>query len=127
MGVVKMKGQIFIITSIMVLIAIFLVRINTHTFDIQEDELFFESYRNLRTELINTVDLSLVNQQDTSTNLNDFISFSSQILKQRGFEQDVNYTVSINDNARTVDMNVSLKSTKSEILENLIINRTVYT
>ncbi len=121
-----MKGQIFVITSIMILIAIFLIRINTYTFEVKQDELFYENFDNLRTELINTIDVSLVNQDNINTNLDDFIAFSTNVLKRRGFEEDVNYTVSINGNERTINMNVSLKSDKSEILENLIINRRVY-
>ena len=122
-----MKGQIFVITSIMILIAIFLIRINTYTFEVKQDELFYENFDNLRTELINTIDVSLVNQDNINTNLDDFITFSTNVLKRRDFEEDVNYTVSINGNERTININVSLKSDKSEILENLIINRRVYT
>ena len=122
-----MKGQVFVLTSIMVLIAIFLIRINTQTFEIGDDDLFYENYDNLRTEMINTIDLSLINQEDVYTNLDDFISFSTNTLKRRGFAEDVNYTVLINGNERTIDMNVSLKSDKSEILENIIIKRSVYT
>ena len=104
-----------------------LIRINTYTFEIKEDELFYENFDNLRTELINTVDISLFNQDNVYTNLDDFIAFSGNVLKRRGFEEDVKYTVSINGNERTISMNISLKSDKSEILENLIINRRVYT
>lgn len=127
MVVVKMKGQIFIITSIMVLVTLFLLRVNTQTFEIEEDEQFYDNYNNLRNELVNTIDLSLVNQENININLDGFITFSTNVLKRKGFTEDVNYTVSINGNERTVDMNVSLKSDKSEILENIIIKRRVYT
>jgi len=122
-----MKGQIFIIASILILLALFLIRINTYTFEILEDELFYESFNNLKNELINTIDISLVNQEDLSTNLNDFITFSKGALKQRGFIESVNYSISVNGNERTINMNISLKSEKSEILDNLIIKRKVYT
>jgi len=122
-----MKGQIFIIASILILLALFLIRINTYTFEILEDELFYESFNNLKNELINTIDISLVNQEDLSTNLNDFITFSKDALKQRGFIESVNYSISVNGNERTINMNISLKSEKSEILDNLIIKRKVYT
>jgi hypothetical protein len=118
-----MKGQIFIL----ILLALFLIRINTYTFEILEDELFYESFNNLKNELINTIDISLVNQEDLSTNLNDFITFSKDALKQRGFIESVNYSISVNGNERTINMNISLKSEKSEILNNLIIKRKVYT
>jgi len=121
-----MKGQIFIITSIMVLVTILLLRVNTQTFEIEEDEQFYDNYNNLRNELVNTIDLSLVNQESININLDAFIAFSTNVLKRKGFTEDVNYTVSINGNERTVDMNVSLKSGKSEILENIIIKRRVY-
>ena len=127
MVVVKMKGQIFIITSIMVLVTLFLLRVNTQTFEIEEDEQFYDNYNNLRNELANTIYLSLVNHENININLDGFIAFSTNVLKRKGFTEDVNYTVSINGNERTVDMNVSLKSDKSEILENIIIKRRVYT
>ena len=122
-----MKGQVFLITSIMVLVAIFLIRINTQTFEVGDDNLFYDIYDNLRVELINTIDLSLINQENINNNLDDFIAFSTNSLKRRGFTEDINYTVSINGNERTIDMNISLKSDKSEILENIIIKRSVYT
>ena len=47
-------------------------------------------------------------------------------MKQRGFEEDVDYLLTISGTNITVDMNISLKSDKSEILDNIIIKRKVY-
>lgn len=121
-----MKGQIFIIASVLILLSLILIRINTRTFEIKEEKLFYENFLNLKNELINTVDISLLNQESISNNLDGFITFSRDVFKQKGYEESVNYSISTLGNSRTVFLNISLKSDDSEILENLIINRKVY-
>jgi hypothetical protein len=118
-----MKGQIFIITSILILIALLLIRANTKTIEIEPEELFYENFLNLRNELISTIDLSLLNGDVVSTNMNNFISFSTGVLKKKGYDETVTYFVDGN----VIYLNVSLSSGRSYLKENLIINRTVYT
>jgi len=121
-----MKGQIFIIASILVLLALFITRLNTQTVDVGQDEMFYESFSNLKTELIKTVDLSLLNQlSDLQPNLNDFIGFSKEVFKKRGYTESVTYSIS-SEHTIVVYMNISLSSKNYYLLENLIINRTVY-
>jgi len=121
-----MKGQVFIITSALILLSLLLIRINTMTFEIREEKLFYENFLNLKNELINTIDLSLINQEILSTNLDDFIGFSTDLFKKRGYGESVNYSISTSGNLRTIYLNISFKSDDSEILENLIINREMY-
>jgi len=121
-----MKGQIFIIASILVLLALFITRLNTQTVDVGQDEMFYEGFSNLKTELIKTVDLSLLNQlSDLQPNLNDFIGFSKEVFKKRGYTESVTYSIS-SEHTIVVYMNISLSSKNYYLLENLIINRTVY-
>lgn len=128
MGMVEMKGQVFIITSILILIALIVVRINTQTFEIKAEETFYEDFLNLKNELINTIDLSiLTDTANLESNLVDFISFSKNVFQKRGYNEDVTYLITINGNTRIIYLNVSLNSSKSYLKENLIINRTVYT
>jgi len=121
-----MKGQIFIIASVLILLALFITRLNTQTSYAKQDELFYEVFSNLKNELIKTVDFSLVEQESISDRLDDFISFSKDILKERGYTESVTYSISQGPTT-IVYMNVSLSSKNSYLLENLIINRTVYT
>ena len=121
-----MKGQIFIISSILILLALFLIRTSTKTVDVKQNELFYESFTNLRSELIKTVDLALINQESVSARLDDFIVFSKNVYIKKGYNESVNYTVSPGSTT-IVYLNLSLTSSSSYLMENLIINRTVYT
>jgi hypothetical protein len=122
-----MKGQIFIMVAVLVLISLILIRSGTKPFVIKPKSLLFEDFLNLKNELITTVDISLLRQEDISNNLDNFISFSTDILEQRGYETSVNYSVSISGSLTTVYMNVSLELGDSYLKDNLIIERTVYT
>jgi len=121
-----MKGQIFIIASILVLLALFITRLSTQTIDVRQDELFYESFSNLKNELIKTVDIALINQENVSSRLNDFIDFSKDVFEKKGYVEDVVYSISSGPTT-IVYMNISLSSRNYYLLENLIINRTVYT
>jgi len=120
-----MKGQIFIITSILILVALLITRASTKTIDVKQDEIFYESFSNLKNELIKTVDLALINQESVSTRLDDFIGFSKDVFKGKGYIESVNYTV-LSGHTTVVYLNVSLSSGNSYLLDSLIINRTVY-
>jgi len=120
-----MKGQIFVITSILILLVLLLTRASTQTANVKQDESFYETFSNLKAELVKTVDLSLINQQSVSDNLDDFIDFSNQTLKKKGYALEVNYTV-YPGQTTIVYLNVSLASSNSYLLDSLIINRTAY-
>lgn len=122
-----MKGQIFIMVAVLVLISLILVRSGTRQFVIKPKSLLFENFLNLKNELITTVDISLLKQEDISNNLNSFISFATDIFEQRGYETSVNYSVSTSGSLTTIYMNVSLGLRESYLRDNLIIKRTVYT
>jgi len=121
-----MKGQIFIMVAVLVLIALILIRSETRPFVIKPRSLLFENFLNLKNELIKTVDISLLNQKDISNNLDNFISFATDIFDQRGYEISVNYSVSTLG-PTIVYINVSLKLGDSYLKDNLIIKRMVYT
>jgi uncharacterized protein YxeA len=121
-----MKGQVFVISSILILLALFLIRASTKTVDVKQNELFYESFSNLKTELIKTVDIALINQESVSTRLDDFIDFSQEVYNKKGYKESINYTVSPGITT-IVYLNVSLSSSDSYLMESLIINRTVYT
>jgi hypothetical protein len=122
-----MKGQIFIIASVLILLALLITRLSTQTIDIRQDELFYESFSNLKAELIKTVDLALLNGDVVADKLQNFTAFSTDVLKKKGYIETVNYQISQNGGTTIVYLNFSLNSSNSYLLDSLIINRTVYT
>lgn len=127
MVVVQMKGQIFIMVAILVLVILFIMRSGTRPFVIKPKSLLFENFLNLKSELINTVDTSILKQQDISSNLDNFMNFATDIFEQKGYEADLNYSISTSGNEITVFMNLSLELEGSYLRDNLIVNRKVYT
>lgn len=121
-----MKGQIFIMTAVLVLIALILLNNAIKPVEIKPENFLYENFINLKNELIKTVDISILNQEDVSTNLNDFIIFSKDVLKQRGYEENVNFEIIKYENTTEVYMNITLKLENSFIEDKFIINRTVY-
>ena len=121
-----MKGQIFIMTAVLVLIVLILLKNAIQPVEIEPKSFLYENFINLKNELIRTVDISILNQQDITTNLNNFITFSGSILEQRGYSETVEFEISTYDNTTEVYMNVSLILENSFIEDKFIINRTVY-
>ena len=120
-----MKGQVFMIVSLFILLFLFLLRLNTQTLDLSPKDLFYEDFSNLKNELVKTIDISLLNQENLQNNMNDFITFSTDFYKNKGYTEDVNYSISTLGSVTTVYLNVSLASSNSYLKENLIINRTL--
>ncbi len=120
-----MKGQIFILVSVFVLLFLFLIRINTKIIEAKPEDLFYEDFSNLKNEFIKTIDVSLLNQETISTNLDNFIVFSTDVHKNRGYTENVEYFIQVSGDTTVVYLNISLRSTRSYLKENLIINRTL--
>ena len=125
MVVVEMKGQIFILISIFVLLFLFSLRIGTETTDIRQEDMFFEDFSNLKNELMRTIDVSMLNQDNLQDNLDNFISFSKGFYSSKGYTEDVEYTISSVGDSSTVCLNITLESDKSYLKESLIIKRTL--
>jgi len=121
-----MKGQIFILISILVLVALVIMRNSIKPIMIESKPFLYENFLNLKNELIKTVDISILNEENIAPNLDNFISFSKECFKNRGYNETVTYSISTIGNTRTVYMNVSLKLQNSFIEDEFIINRTVY-
>jgi hypothetical protein len=120
-----MKGQVFMIVSVFILLFLFLLRINTQTIDVKPEDLFHEDFSNLKSELVKTIDISLLNQENLQSNLNDFIIFSTDFYKNKGYIEDIDYSISTSGDVTTVYLNISLASSNSYLKQNLIINRTL--
>jgi hypothetical protein len=129
MDLANMKGQIFILMAVMVLIALILLRNVIQPPAIKSDNYLYENFINLKNELIRTVDLSLLSKEDVgqiAANLGTFISFSKEILGNRSYAEDVKFNILSYDNTTEVHMNITLTQGNSFIEDEFIINRTVY-
>ena len=127
MVLVKMKGQIFIMASVMVLIALMLLQNSIRSFEQKPRYNIYDSFSNIKSEIIRTVDISFANDEDIASNMDSFIDFSKAVMSRKGYSEEVSYTV--NSYANTVEVNVSLAlSLQDSFIEsNFIINRTVFT
>lgn len=121
-----MKGQIFILIVILVLVALITMRNAIKPVMIESKPFLYENFLNLKNELIRTVDISILNKENIATNLDNFISFSKESLEKRGYNETITYSISTIENTTTVYMSVSLKLQNSFIEDEFIINRTVY-
>jgi hypothetical protein len=121
-----MKGQIFILASVMILIALLLLQNAIRPVVASPKSDLFQIFSNIRAETIRTVDMSLLNGGDVSANLNNFIEFSQEIMKKRGYTQIAIYSVSNMGGTTIVNMNLTLSAGNSFIQDEFIINRTVY-
>ena len=121
-----MKGQIFIMTAVLVLIALILLKNSIQPVEIKPKNFLYENFINIKNELIKTVDISILSQEDITTNLNNFIDFSKDVFEQRGYNEIIEFEVSTYGNTTEVYMNISLELENSFIEDRFIINRTVY-
>jgi hypothetical protein len=121
-----MKGQIFVMIAVLVLIALLLLRNSIRPSAIKPEDFLYENFVNLKNELTKTVDVSILNKDNVTANLNSFIAFSKDVLGRKGYNEDVKFDVSTHGNTTEVHMNVTLKLENSFIEDNFIINRTVY-
>lgn len=122
-----MKGQIFMLIAVMFLIALILLRNTIQIPETRTDNYLYESFTNLKNEMIKAVDLSLLSKEDVlQSNLESFISFSKQVLGNRSFVEKVDYNIISYSNTTEVHMNITLSQGNSFIEDNFIINRTVY-
>ena len=120
-----MKGQIFIIVSVFILLFLFLMRINTKVIEVKPEDLFYEDFSNFKNEFIKTIDISILNGENLQSNLDDFIDFSTDVYKNKGYIENVDYSIQFSGDVTVVYLNISLRSDKSYLRENLIINRTL--
>ena len=121
-----MKGQMFIMASVMVLIALLLLQNSIRSFEQVPRYNIYDTFSNIKSELIRTVDISIANNEAVSTNLDSFIDFSKEVMSRRGYNEDVHYVVYNNGNTVEVHFNLTMGLQKSFIENNFIINRTVF-
>lgn len=126
MGVVQMKGQVFIILAVFLLLGLMLLRVTTRTISEGPKNFLPENFLNLKNELTHIVDISLLKNENIQANLNQFVSFSTDILKQKGYEENVQYSVDQVGSTTTVKFNLILSLDKEYLNDSFSVERTVY-
>ena len=121
-----MKGQIFVLASVMILIVLLMLQNSIRPFELKDENSLYENFVNIKGELIRTVDVSLINQEGVSSNLEECIGFSKDVMGRKGYTEQVMYSVSTYGNTTVVQMNFTLSLGNSFIEDNFIINRTVH-
>jgi len=120
-----MKGQAFLMAIFLALIAVILIKVETTSTILPEDSFISENFLNLKEGLIRTVDLSLLNNQSISSNLDSFISLSKEFMKRKNYLEDVTYTISTAGQTTTVNLNISLSLGNSYLKDNFNVVRRV--
>jgi hypothetical protein len=120
-----MKGQVFVLISIFVLIFLFSVRLGTETVDVMQKDLFLQDFGKLKAETVRTIDMSLLNKQSVQTNLDNFIDFAKNYYAGRGYQVDVQYNIDSLGTNTSVLLNITMQNTNSYLSESLIISRNV--
>ncbi len=121
-----MKGQVYITVTILILIFLVLLRVETNISPQKVNPPLFDYYHNIREEAIQTVDLSLLNEDKIETSLDNFISLTSDTLDERGIESTMSYSVKTTGNSIEVSFDLYLKSGKSFLSDTITIERKVY-
>lgn len=121
-----MKGQVFIILTVFLLLGLILLRVSTRTITEKPESFLSENFLNMKNELTKTVDIALLKNESVATDLNQFISFSTDTLKQRGYVESVLYSINQIDNTTTVSVEASLSLGNDYLNESFEVERTVY-
>ena len=83
----KMKGQAFIILAIILVLILFLVKnLSPRGLIIKEESIEELEFENLKHEILKTVQISCPEIENITKNLNKFVKFARNSLKQRGVD-----------------------------------------
>ena len=121
-----MKGQIYLITAILIVIMLVFLRASVMDVSTLQREGFYNDFIDLREEYSHIVTVSLLNSENITENLNDFASFSRDYYSQRGMNHTVSYDVSQTASSVTVDVYIYLGDDKSYLSDSFTIERDVY-
>jgi len=121
-----MKGQIFLLACVLILIGLLILRINTSPVYEQSKSNLYNHYYNLKNEFVKIVDKALLKQDPLASKLDDFISFSKQVLQEKGIQEDVDYDITEIGEKKVITIDLSLSSGDSYLNNTIIISRVVY-
>jgi len=126
MVVVMMKGQIFLITAIFIVVILVLLRVQAIGLPETQKTSLYNDFSNIKAEYTRVVDTSLINSQNLSQNLESFTDFSKQHYDQKGLNYTTTYSVSIIGSNTTVQFHIYLGDDKSYLSDNFTVSRIKY-
>ncbi len=116
-----MKGQIFIVVSILIVVSLLGLSIGMKNIIIEES--YIQDYFvNTRSEVKNTIELSLLSEEDFSNNLDAYILFSTQVLEDKGITQDISYIIDPTE----ILVNIYLEKGEEYYSDQIVVQRGVY-
>ena len=126
MVVVMMKGQIFLITAIFIVVILVLLRVQAIGLPDTQKTSLYNDFSSIKTEYTRVVDTSLINSQNLSQNLQSFTDFSKQYYDQKGLNYTATYNVSIIGSNTTVQFHIYLGDDKSYLSDSFTVSRIKY-
>ncbi len=94
-----MKGQVYLLIGVLTVLALLSLRSLTPFIQTRPETTIKDDFFNLRNELVNAVDVSLLNEsspQKLMDNLNDFAGFARDAYSQRGYKLNSVYSFAYN-------------------------------
>jgi len=116
-----MKGQIFIVVSLFVAIALFALAMNMQVIPEPQDYLQ-NHFINLRTELTETASYAVLDSEDVSAALDEYILFSNTVLSAKGYTQTIYYT----EDSGLITIDIYLGKGDEYYKDKIIIDTGVY-
>lgn len=121
-----MKGQIYIITAILIVIMLVFLKVGVMDISTLQRESFYNDFVDLREEYVHVITTSLLNSENITENLDDFASFTEDYYSQRGMNHTIVYTVSQTSSNASVDVYIYLGDDKSYLSDSFTVERDVY-
>lgn len=117
-----MKGQMYITITVLIIVALFALKMGTASFDGNINPDMNKIYMNIKDEIKDTLEISLLNNEDVSANLDDFLDFTESSLEKRGYTQDITYEISGN----SIKINLYLEHDGNFINDTFIVSGEIY-
>ena len=115
-----MKAQAYMILAVFLVVAVLGITLLTQK-PIEHDSNLQRDFLNIKNELINTIDNSLLDGKDLNVNLENYVAFSEQYLILRDYESEINYKVDGNK----VNVYMKIEKGNSYIQDEFNINRVI--
>jgi hypothetical protein len=87
-----MKGQVFLITAVIVIIVLLLLRVSLNLSSVLENKRYLESglerleFQNLKAELKKTLQISSAQEENITQNIDEFLRFAKSVFSSRILE-----------------------------------------
>ena len=117
-----MKGQMYVTVVILMIVALFALKIGTTGFTSPMEPDINNVYKNVKNEMIDLIELSLLNGEDLSNNLDSFVSFTTEILESRGYSQEITYEI----DGYNTKVNLYLEYNGNFINDTFVVNKRLY-